>query len=497
MSGRPQRQTYIGWSQPKSAFLAGMGLIPSIYLLVIFVIWILSVYVIGLASSLVLALVLLATWGPLVLRIEGKTTYEWVLLYKQWRKHVRKGEDMYRSGLFSRVPGRTCRLPGVLYPTRLHEGWVQHQSRQVYGVIEMPSQNQFTVVIECWPQGNEAIDQDAVDDSVFNWTNFLNFVAEPGDIDGATVIIETGPETGNRIRREVRELCAPSRPGGDLPAAMMAEAAAMLPSGSVRMWARVAITFRATTADRRKDAGEQIKEMSRRMGGVLTVLNEANLNPRLLPPEEIVSLTKRAYSPSTLADLELGEMEGGHDIGWEDSGPMGHQERISSFYHDGCWSTTWEMSKAPASAVTETVLRPLLDVNGDLVRKRVAIVYRPHSPADAAAAVDSDYKNALSGRNGQRGIGSVEANLKVEYAEAQREEQGRGHGLTLFGVLVTVTTPEDGDRPRADSITKQLGVRARLRLRRVYFAQAASFAATLGIGVLLPDHESVSRKLAS
>lgn len=228
----------------------------------------------------------------------------------------------------------------------------------------------------------------------------------------------------------------------------------------------------------------------------MTVLNEANLNPRLLPPEEIVSFTKRGYTPATLNDLELGEMEGGHDVGWEDAGPMGHQEWISTYYHDGCYSTTWEMAEAPKMAVTETVLRPLLDVNGELVRKRVAICYRPHSPSEAVDIVESDYKNAISGRNSQRGIGSVEAGMRVDATEQQREEQGRGHGLTRLGILVTVTTPEDGDRPRADSLTKELGVRSRLLLRRVYFDQAAAFAATLGIGVLIPEHVSVDKKLA-
>jgi hypothetical protein len=494
MSSRDQKH-YIGWSRPKSSFLWGMGRVASVYFLVSAVVSMLTIFKLG-PRALLVALTFALIGAPLILKYNGKTLYEWAVLYKQWRKHVRKGENMYRSGLFSRVPGRTCRLPGVAYESVMHEGWVQHESRQTYGVIEFPKTHQTTVVIECWPQGNEAIDQDAVDTSVFNWANFMNFVGQSGDVDGATVVIETGPETGNRLRREVVEMGRGALVGGALPAAMMSEAATHLPHGSVRMWARVAITFRATTPQRRNDPSEQIKELSRRMGGILTVLNEANLNPRLLPPEEIVSFTKRGYAPATLNDLELGEMEGGHDVGWEDAGPMGHQEWISTYYHDGCYSTTWEMAEAPKMAVTETVLRPLLDVNGELVRKRVAICYRPHSPSEAVDIVESDYKNAISGRNSQRGVGSVEADMRVDATEQQREEQGRGHGLTRLGILVTVTTPEDGDRPRADSLTKELGVRSRLLLRRVYFDQAAAFAATLGIGVLIPEHVSVDKKLA-
>lgn len=142
-------------------------------------------------------------------------------------------------------------------------------------------------------------------------------------------------------------------------------------------------------------------------------------------------------------------------------------------------------------------MRPVLDVNGELVRKRVAFVYRPHTPAEAADIVQRDYKNALSGRNSHRkGIVSVESEMAVEATSRQREEQGRGHGLTLLGLLITVTVPEDGDLPNAASITDQLSIRSQLRVRRMFLQQAPAFAASLGIGVLLPDHRSVGKKFA-
>lgn len=496
-----QRVHYQPPSKPKTSFLFGMSLVASVWFLVIAVVSIGLFFAVGMFGSLPIIAIMFAIWAPVVVPIRGRTTYEWIFLWRQWRKHVKKVENMYLSGLFSHVANGRTSLPGVAYESRLHEGWVQHQSRQKFGVIELPATHQTTVIIECWPQGNEAIDQDAVDVSVFNWGTFLKYIGETSDIDAAVVVLETGPETGNRLRREVVELVSRHAPGGDLPTRMMTEKAAMLPNGSVRMWARVSITFRATTAERRKNPAEQIKEISRRMGGILTVLAEANLNPRMLQADEIVTVAKRAYSPGTHDQIERAEIDadgGGHDIGWEDAGPIAHDERPSWYYHDGCYSSTWQMDVAPTSPVTETVLRPVLDANGELIRKRVAIVYRPHSPAEAAEIATSDYKHALSGRNSNRkGVGSVDADLRVEATSRQREEQGRGHGLTLFGVLITVTVPEGGDKPNADAITKQLAIRSQLRIKRMFLQQAPAFAASIGIGVLLPDHRSISKKLTS
>ncbi|OLT34574.1 MULTISPECIES: SCO6880 family protein [Nocardiaceae] len=496
-----RRQTYVIGPVPKESFLLGLNIAASVYL---FGCALMGVGVLSIADNKLYALafigVMAITALPLILRFQRKTYYQWIALSVQWLIHLSKGENLYLSGRFSRVPGGTNRLPGVLYDSVLHDGWVQHQSRQKFGVIEMPKTHQFTIVIECWPQGNEAIDQDAVDNSVFSWGAAVNFISQTGDVDGVTVVIENGPESGNRLRREVRSMAHEDGfYGGELPARMMLESAEYLATGTPRLWARVAITYRAATASRRKDPGEQIKELARRIGGVLTVLNEAQLNPRLLASDEIVSFVKHAYTPAALDDLELSEMKGGHDLGWEDAGPQAQKANISNLFHDGCYSTTWEMAERPKNAFVETVLRPLLDPNPDVLRKRVAICYRPHSPAEAATIIGRDLKHANSGVNnlGKKGP-SFEAQQRLKSVEDQLEEQGHGHGLTMIGLLVTVTTPEGEDRPKADSVTKDLGTRSSLRLQRLWFTQDTGFAATLGVGVLMPSHtKNVAKKLGA
>jgi hypothetical protein len=494
------RETYTLGPAPRKSFAFGLNLYAAIYVIVSLLFAVLISQVAGVGVALICALVLALFGLPLIARFQRKTLYQWASLLISWQILTSRGENVYFSGRFSRVPEGTNKLPGVLYETKLHEGWVQHLARDRFGVIEMPKTHQYTVVIECYPQGNEAIDQDSVDLAVFNWGSALNFIAMNGDVDGITVVIENGVETGHRLYREVRSLAHKDTDfayggdgmfGGQLPAAMMLESAMHLTSGAPRLWARVSITFRATAGRRGKDeAGEQIKEIARRLGGVLTVLNEAQLNPRLLGMDEIVALTKRAYSPGMVDDLEEAEIQGsGHGLTWDDAGPMGHVASMASYAHDGCVSTTWEMAERPKAAFTETVLRPLLDPSPDLVRKRVALCYRPHSPADSARIIEDDTRSARSGMNRIRRNGpTFEAEQRMDTALEQREDEGRGHGLTMIGVLVTVTMPEGEDIPKADAITKDLGVRSRLRLQRMWFTQDTAFAATLGLGVLLPSH---------
>ncbi|NKU87636.1 hypothetical protein GS884_08545 [Rhodococcus hoagii] len=57
----------------------------------------------------------------------------------------------------------------------------------------------------------------------------------------------------------------------------------------------------------------------------------------------------------------------------------------------------------------------------------------------------------------------------------------------------------DGDIPKAYAITRDLGVRSRIKLQRMWFTQDTAFAATLGVGVLLPSHTGrrVSTKLGA
>lgn len=155
------------------------------------------------------------------------------------------------------------------------------------------------------------------------------------------------------------------------------------------------------------------------------------------------------------------------------------------------------MNLAPQGAVPETVLEELLRPRADVPRKRVAIVYRLHSAAEATSLVDSDYKDALAAEQTQRGVATAGARIRVGNTEATRIEQARGAGLTRFGLLVTVTDHLDADIPGIEASVQGMSAASRLGVRRCYGTQAAAFAASLGIGLILPDHTTISKRVSA
>jgi hypothetical protein len=170
-------------------------------------------------------------------------------------------------------------------------------------------------------------------------------------------------------------------------------------------------------------------------------------------------------------------------------------ERRRTLEHDGSASVTWEMSQPPEGNVTETVLERLLEPSPELPRKRVAIVFRPHSAGDAAGIVDDDFKNAIAAEQQER-TGSAHASLRVQAAQQARNEQARGHGVTRISALVTITAPEGVSDLLIEPAVKHLSSQSRLKVRRCEMYQSAAFAAGLGMGVVLPEMASIPRVLA-
>lgn len=484
-----QSHAYGNWTVPRStgfggttmaATLIGVGLLVVSVVSGLFLGWMVGGTL--LVISVVVMVPLLKSWG-------GRSGYEVALLRRQFKRRKKKGELVFRSGPFSRIPGGKYRLPGVLGTTQMSE-WRTGAGQQ-YGMIHYPRQHQYTIVFRAFPQGGEAIDQDRLNNMVFHWGSVLASFGQDGDVMGAEAVVETLPATGLPLTHEVKALTKKDSP--ILAQTFMVESAELLGTQKVAMEARLAVTFRATTKERQKNAAEQAVELSRRIPAMMPVLRMAGISVRPMNAAEIVEVVKRAYDPSAQVDLERGRRsKDGHGVAWDQAGPAFTDARNPTMLrHDGAKSAVWEMQLPPKGAVTERVLRNLLAPNGTVPRKRINVVYRPHSAEEAAQLVESDYKNAHAGVADGRSLTRASAKLRLAATEQAREEEARGHGLTRFGMLMTVTEPEAGDLPRAEGLLKSLSTQSRLKIRRAYGYQDIAFAAGLGCGVLLPDHSSI------
>jgi hypothetical protein len=130
-------------------------------------------------------------------------------------------------------------------------------------------------------------------------------------------------------------------------------------------------------------------------------------------------------------------------------------------------------------------LAALLNAHNSLARKRVTMQYRPHSPTSAATIADRDVRTAKSRAESRKGEVRATESLAVAMARQTADEQAAGAGLVRFSMLVTVTVPQAAGLEAASHVIDQLAATSRVRLRPATGTQAGSFAACLGIGMVL------------
>lgn len=488
----PERRTYGLWTKPRNEGMWGLGFGLTMAIFAGLLLAMLTVAVAGVPAAIAVLVIEVIFAAPMVYRHDGRTGYERGINMLQWLRTYARRENIHLGGRFSQRG--TAALPGLLAPSKLYE--FVAADGYPFGIVHMPDWDLYSVAVRCWPQGSLAVDQPMIDGWVASWGTLLATLGGQADIEAITPVLDSFPETGNRLASEIATITVADAP--QLAKDMMAELADTLPSNSVRLEAWCGFTFRATTPERRKDASEQAVEIGRRLPEIVGALIQAGVRARPMTADELTATMRRSYDPAAESLLEqVADSGESHGVTWNDAGPMAYEERMDRFYHDGTISVTWE-GEPPEGNVHENVLAPLLAPNADVPRKRVAIVYRPHQAGEAAEIVDNDYKNALVAQQSERGgIVSAAAGLRVGATQQSREEQSRGHGVTRFSFLVTITEPAaHADLPRIEALTKSLSAQARLKIRRCYRQQAATFAASMGVGVLLPEMASVSRAMA-
>ncbi|MFX0578795.1 SCO6880 family protein [Nocardia nepalensis] len=484
---------YGRWERPRSAgffgltwgvSMLGLGLIITV------MVGFMITRSLSVAAALVAASALVFT--PLAITRNGRTGWEIALLRVQFAAAAARGEHVYQAGRFSRIPG-IAKLPGLLADSRLSEYETAGGKR--FAMIHIRRSDHYTVVLRVIPRGKELVDQAQIDAWVEGYGQFLATQSRGGEVVAVTAVLDNVVETRLKQAREVARLVRPDAPA--YAKAVMREAASDIGGVGVRIEARIAITYRAIGKGRiRRDEAEQAREIGQRLQGVLSQLARAGLPATPLQAWEVLGLVRTRYDLASQRDIESAGAEIIRTQSWDSVGPLAHRDRWDHYLHDGARSITWEMDTAPRGAVMETVLEELLRPRADVPRKRVAIVYRLHSAAEATTLVDSDFRDAVAAEQTERGIASASARIRVGNTQAAREEQARGAGLTRFGALVTVTDHLEGDLPGIEASVKAMAAASRLGVRRCYGSQAAAFAASLGIGLILPEHTSISKRVS-
>lgn len=488
-------RTYGNWRRPTSAGILGLGSVGTAMLLGGLVLIVMMVMIRGLLEAVILAGIL----GVAMLAVLAKDSHGKNLLSRSgarlaWWSARSRGSNIYRSGPLGRALWGTCQLPGLAAPIRLSEHTDSYG--RPFALLYTPATGSYSVVIGTEPDGAALVDQEQIDVWVADWGHWLaNLGDEPG-VEAASVTLETAPDSGTRLRREVAQNIDDDAPAFALE--MLAEVVGRYPSGSSTIKAFVSITFSAAqrTGGKKRPAEEIGRELAARLPGLTAGLQATGAGAaHPLSAQELCEVVRVSFDPAAAVLVDEAHAAGETpELSWPDIGPAAAQAYWNGYRHDSAYSCTWAMTAAPRGNVQSGVLARLLAPHRDIARKRVTLLYRPLDAAKAAAIVEADLRSAEF-RVTSSSKPAARDTLAVRAAAATASEEASGAGLVQFGLLVTATVTDLSKEADARAAVDNLAATARLRLRPVYGSQDSAFAAALPLGLVLPKHIKVPTEL--
>lgn len=481
-------RSYGNWTKPRTAGLLGLGQLGTWILLGGMILAV----IVTIAGTLLSGLIVISVVGLFLLMTairdkHGQSALARITTRIGWMKTRRKRHNLYRSGPLGRADWGTTQLPGLAAGSRLTE-WRDSYQRP-FALIHLPSSSDYTVVIVTDPDGSSLVDEEQIDIWVAEWGMWLANVGDEPGLAAASVTIETAPDTGLRLRREVQDRMQDDAPS--FSRHLLHGVVDAYPSGSAVVRAYIALTFSAATrtGGRKRSANEMGRELATRIPGLTQSLSATGAGAaRPVSAQELCEVIRIAYDPAAAILVDEANAAGEPpEIPWTEVGPAAHQANWDSYRHDSAVSVTWMMSTAPRGNVPSNILMRLLAPHRDIARKRVTLLYRPIDPGRAAAIVDADARAASfnltsTDRPNAHNLASVRAAL------ATAEEEAAGAGLVNFGIVVTSTVTDIERVSDARAAVDNLSATARLRLRPVYGSQDSAFAAALPLGLVLPHH---------
>lgn len=479
---KPGRQGILGLSMGVS--LAG---VPFILLIVFMLVQ--RQYILALVfavAGVVGALLMVAT------KRQGRDIYQRAALRTAQKVKERSGNHLAINGPAGRAPDGKYRLPGLLTASELSEHTDSYGNP--FGLIRLEAARHYTIAFEAYPDGDALVDKSRIDAQISHWGSWLAQLGIEDGIIGASVTVETAPDSGLRLERMVTQNVSPE--ASDFATAVAGSITEELNGESPQFTTRLSITFSGRGVDKEgSDRGlaTMADEIGNRIPVLLSGLYEtgAGTSVRACTAQDIVDFTRSAYDPTVANLIEQARAEGGTGLTWQDAGPSFASDQVDLYFHDRAVSKSWQMFEGPRGMFYSNSLKRALEPTKGLLRKRVTLLYRP-IPADKTTGVaEADINNATFAGSQKQRI-SARQKQRLAYAVQTAKEEAQGAGLVRFGMIITATCDRSSEFPRLDKIIPALGNPAKLRLRPALANQAVTFQAGLPLGVVLPLHMAIS-----
>ena len=434
MSTGTAPRTYGNWGKPRSAGLFGLGSIGTSILLGGLMLTVIVVMASGLLEGLIVgAVVGIVLLAVLTKDSHGKNVVDRVTARVGWWSARSRGANVYRSGPLGAALWGTHQLPGLAAPIRLTEHVDSY--RRPFAMLYTPVTASYSVVIATEPDGAALVDTEQIDSWVADWGLWLSNLGDEVGLIAASVTVETAPDSGARLRREVTMQLDPN--AHTLAREMLQQVVQEYPASSSTVRAFVTLTFKAgnRSGGKRREAPEVANDLAARLPGFTRTLQSTGAGAAVpLDAAGLCEVVRVAYDPDAAAMIDdahaLGESV---DLDWADIGPSAAGTSWDGYTHDSGYSRTWAMTVAPRGTVQSGILSRLLAPHPDIARKRVSVLYRPIESAKAAALVEADLR-AAEFRVSSTNKPAARESLAMRAAAATASEEASGAGLVQFGL---------------------------------------------------------------
>jgi len=482
-----ERVTYGNLRPPRRPGVLGMGMAASILVGVAAVIVVIMLMGFGLIAAAIALVVSVLVLTPMIVqgpdghsgyqRLLGKTVFGW---------SAKAGRNLVVAGTTGQTPDGRTRLPGLLAQSEL-VGAVDAYG-DPYGVVHTPGVDHYCAVMASEATGNDLVDQSVTDSSVAHWGGWLAHLGQQPDILAAAVTIETAPDPGTRLVRMVKRHTQDTAP--EFSTATLDEITTKYPAASSTT-TRIAMTFssRPRHGEDKRSEEDMLADLGRRLPGLRQGLRStgAGTTVRMMSGADLTDAVRVCYDPSVAQLVEEQRAQGGTGLAWSEAGLAFAHDLPEHYAHDGAFSIVWQMRDAPPGVFYDHSLKSLLAPHPDIARKRVTLIYRPQSAETARRMVERDVRDARTQASARTRPQAHDTTM-LRAAEKAAQEEAQGAGLVRFGIIVTATVTDEAMLARAASTISMLTAPTKLRLRLARYNQAASFAAGLPLGLVLPAH---------
>lgn len=395
----------------------------------------------------------------------------------------RTNTDAYSSDVLSEVPGGD-HLPGVLRPLKLltvDDGLGGEQC-----LIWNRRTGILSAVLRVSPAGITLADEATADGWVRAYGAWLADLGFRPMISSVVFTVESSPTGGVNQREYILDRIDPDSP--QIAQNIMRSIVSRSRSSTADVSTLVTINFdpsKASPAPRTLLEGAS--EVVRWLPGIESALGAAGatVTGRATAPF-IVRRVRAAFDPAIRMFLSDDESTEDEMLRWRDAGPLRTDTNKSTdvYKHDSGYSVSWVMQDTPSGIVRQHILLPL--VSPGKYYRRFSMIYRPSPASEAAEIVERE----ITGGTVRRIF-----NQKTKKDETQRDHDDRvrarraaqqesmGAGIGQFTMYLTTTVRNEETLAAACADVEERYGNAKLRFRRARGAQAATFAASLGLGI--------------